>query len=73
MSNEEIKALESVATKRKPTRVKKFKEEYINENAVLRQENHALKCKVDKLEGRTVCQLFGLLVKAIVGKKEVGT
>jgi len=82
MSNEEIKELESVATKRTPSRVKKFKEEYINDNAVLRQENHALKCGIDKVAQLNATLLnnvnhpsirfaIGLLVKAIVGNKEV--
>ena len=79
MSSEEIKALQSVATTRKPTRVKKFKEEYINDNAILRQENHALKCVIDKLaesnakllehiNNPTIMQAVRLLVKAVVRK-----
>jgi hypothetical protein len=75
MSSEEITALQAVATTRKPSRVRKFKEDYVNENTHLRMELHAVKCNNEKLvnmfDNPTIRFALGLLVKAIVGKKEV--
>jgi hypothetical protein len=76
MSSEEITKLQSVATTRKPSRVRKFKEDYVNENTRLRMELHAVKCNneklVDMFDNPTIRFAIGLLVKAIVGNREVG-
>ena len=50
MSNEEIKQLESVATDRKPKRVKSFKEDYVRDLTIARMELHAVKCANEKLQ-----------------------
>jgi hypothetical protein len=74
MSSEEIKALHDSVQPRKPSRVRKFKEDYVNENTRLRMELHAVKCNneklVDMFDNPTIRFALGLLVKAIVGKKE---
>lgn len=75
MSSEEITKLQAVVTTRKPSRVRKFKEDYVNENTRLRMELHAVKCNneklVEQIDNPTIRFALGLLVKAIVGKKEI--
>ena len=45
--NEQNKLLQSVSKPRKPSRVRKFKEDYVNEVTILRVDNHSLKCKLE--------------------------
>lgn len=82
MSSDEIKALESTIQPRKPSRVRKFKEDYVNENTQLRMDNHAIGCMnlkllesnatlLEQLNNPTITLALRLLVKAVVRKVRV--
>jgi hypothetical protein len=78
MSSEEITALTDSVQPRKPSRVRKFKEDYVNDLTILRMDHHALECHAVKLEMANAYLLnqinhpsirfaLGMLVKAVKG------
>lgn len=79
MSSNDITALQSVATTRKPSRVRRFKEDYAQENTILKMDNHALTCMnekllqsntrlIDQINNQTITHAIRLLVKAVARK-----